>query len=81
MRDEGEGIDPTFMPHVFERLEQGESGSKRTGLGLGLAIARHIIDLHKGEIQAHSEGPGKGSTFVVTLPALAVMESSAANRV
>jgi PAS domain S-box-containing protein len=88
VRDEGEGIDPTFMPHVFERLEQGESGSKRTGLGLGLAIARHIIDLHKGEIHAHSEGPGKGSTFVVTLPALAganergrLMESSGSNRV
>jgi signal transduction histidine kinase len=67
--DQGEGIDPAFLPHVFERLRQADAG-KRSGLGLGLAIARHIVDLHHGEIQAESEGIGKGARFTVTLPLL-----------
>jgi signal transduction histidine kinase len=71
VRDEGEGIDPSFLPHVFERLRQGPGATKRTGLGLGLAIARHIIDLHRGEITAESDGIGKGATFTVTLPVVA----------
>jgi PAS domain S-box-containing protein len=66
--DEGEGIEPSFLPHVFERLRQADASAKRSGLGLGLAIARHIIDLHHGEIRAESEGLGKGARFVVTLP-------------
>ncbi|PYQ53011.1 MAG: hybrid sensor histidine kinase/response regulator [Acidobacteria bacterium] len=70
IRDEGDGIDPAFLPHVFERLRQGSGSSKRSGLGLGLAIARHIVDLHNGEITAESDGLGKGSTFTVTLPLL-----------
>ena len=65
--DQGEGIDPGFLPHVFERLRQADT-SKRSGLGLGLAIARHIVDLHNGEIVAESEGKGKGARFTVTLP-------------
>ena len=68
--DEGEGIDPAFLPHVFERLRQGDTGNKRSGLGLGLAIARHIVDLHHGEIRAESEGRGKGARFTVRLPLL-----------
>ena len=68
VRDEGEGIEPSFLPHVFERLRQADGAANRAGLGLGLAIARHIIDLHQGEITASSEGLGKGSTFTVTLP-------------
>ena len=68
VRDEGQGIDPAFLPHVFERLRQGDSDATRSGLGLGLAIARHIVDLHRGEIHAASEGLGKGATFTVTLP-------------
>jgi len=68
IHDEGEGIEPSFLPHVFERLRQGEGGVKRSGLGLGLAIARHIVELHHGEITAASEGIGKGATFTVTLP-------------
>jgi PAS domain S-box-containing protein len=67
--DQGEGIDPNFLPYVFERLQQG-TVSNRTGLGLGLAIARHIVELHHGEITADSEGRGKGARFVVTLPVL-----------
>ncbi|MBV9494629.1 MAG: sensor histidine kinase, partial [Acidobacteria bacterium] len=68
--DQGEGIDPSFLPHVFERLRQGEGATQRSGLGLGLAIARHIVELHHGEITAESEGQGKGARFTVTLPVL-----------
>jgi hypothetical protein len=68
VQDQGEGIDPSFLPHVFERLRQAEGASKRSGLGLGLAIARHIVELHHGEITAASDGPGRGATFTVTLP-------------
>ena len=70
VHDEGEGIDPSFLPHVFERLQQAEGATKRSGLGLGLAIARHIIDLHHGDITAESEGLGKGATCTVTLPVI-----------
>lgn len=65
--DEGEGIERSFLPHVFERLRQAE-GSSRSGLGLGLAIARHIVELHNGEITAESEGLGHGARFIVELP-------------
>lgn len=70
VKDEGEGIDPSFLPYVFDRLRQAEGSNKRSGLGLGLAIARHIIELHHGEIYAESEGLGHGAEFTVTLPAL-----------
>jgi len=66
--DDGEGIDPSFLPHVFERLRQAEGNAKRSGLGLGLAIARHIVELHHGDIKAESDGLGKGARFIVTLP-------------
>ncbi len=68
VKDEGEGIDPTFLPFVFDRLRQADASSKRSGLGLGLAIARHIIELHHGAIAAESEGVGKGARFTVILP-------------
>jgi len=67
--DQGEGIEPSFLPYVFERLRQGNVSS-RSGLGLGLAIARHIVELHHGEITAESDGPGKGARFTVLLPLL-----------
>lgn len=67
--DQGEGIDPTFLPHVFERLRQADGEAKRSGLGLGLAIARHIVELHNGEIIAASDGRGRGACFTVRLPA------------
>jgi signal transduction histidine kinase/CheY-like chemotaxis protein len=68
--DTGEGIDPAFLPLVFERFSQSDSSTKRRhgGLGLGLAIVRHIVELHGGQVKVHSEGKGKGSTFVVQLP-------------
>ncbi len=74
IRDQGDGIEPSFLPHVFERLRQADSSAKRSGLGLGLAIARHIIDLHNGEITAESEGLGKGATFTVMLPLISQQE-------
>ena len=68
--DTGLGIAPEFLPHIFERFRQGDSRFAREfgGLGLGLAIARHIVEMHGGTIQASSEGLGKGSMFQVRLP-------------
>ncbi len=68
--DDGDGIAPALLPFVFERFVQGEQALQRAkgGLGLGLAIARNIVELHGGRITAHSAGPGHGSEFVVTLP-------------
>ena len=70
VRDWGRGIDPLDLPHLFEPFRQvTESGSSHRGLGLGLAIARSIVDLFGGNLHAHSEGPGRGATFSLTLPA------------
>jgi signal transduction histidine kinase/CheY-like chemotaxis protein len=70
VRDTGAGIAPDFLPFVFERFRQGDAGSRRRygGLGLGLAIVRHIVELHGGSVAAESEGEGEGSTFRVRLP-------------
>jgi PAS domain S-box-containing protein len=68
--DTGQGISPEFLPHVFERFRQADATStrKHAGLGLGLAIVRHLVELHGGNVQAHSDGDGKGSTFTVRIP-------------
>jgi CheY-like chemotaxis protein len=66
--DNGEGIDPVFLPHVFEPFRQGASDTMRSGLGLGLAIVHRLVDLHGGRIAAESEGVGKGASFTVSLP-------------
>jgi PAS domain S-box-containing protein len=68
--DNGAGIDPSFLPFVFERFKQADSSLTRRvgGLGLGLAIVRHIVELHGGRVSAHSEGPNKGATFSIELP-------------
>jgi PAS domain S-box-containing protein len=72
--DTGIGISPAFLPHVFERFRQEDSSitRERGGLGLGLAIARHFIEMHGGTINASSSGEGKGSTFRVELPLMIV---------
>jgi CheY-like chemotaxis protein/two-component sensor histidine kinase len=72
--DTGLGISPEILPHVFERFRQGDSSSTRQhgGLGLGLAIVRNLVELHGGRVQAASDGIGRGSTFEVHLPIVAL---------
>jgi signal transduction histidine kinase/ActR/RegA family two-component response regulator len=71
VRDTGQGIAPEMLPHVFERFRQADSSSTRAhgGLGLGLALVRHLVELHGGTVAARSAGVGQGATFVVSLPA------------
>jgi CheY-like chemotaxis protein len=68
--DTGEGIAPGFLPHVFDRFRQADASTTRRhgGLGLGLSIARQLVELHGGSLRAASLGPGMGSTFTVSLP-------------
>jgi signal transduction histidine kinase/ActR/RegA family two-component response regulator len=74
VRDTGLGIDSKFLPRVFDRFRQADSSTTRSygGLGLGLAIVRHLVELHGGTVLAESEGPGKGATFSASFPLLAV---------
>jgi signal transduction histidine kinase len=73
--DDGDGIDSEFLPHIFDRFRQADSSTRRKhgGLGLGLAIVRHVVELHGGSVRAHSDGPGRGASFVVELPVAAVL--------
>jgi PAS domain S-box-containing protein len=68
--DTGQGIDPGFLPHVFDRFRQADSSMTRAhgGLGVGLAIVRHLVEMHEGQVGVESEGRGRGARFTVTLP-------------
>ncbi|HEV2800914.1 MAG TPA: response regulator [Pyrinomonadaceae bacterium] len=68
--DTGQGISPDFLPYIFDRFRQadGTTTRKHGGLGLGLAIVRHLVELHGGTIRAHSDGDGRGATFTLSLP-------------
>jgi signal transduction histidine kinase/DNA-binding response OmpR family regulator len=68
--DTGMGIKAEFLPYIFDRFRQADGSTTRSqgGLGLGLAIVRHLIDLHNGSVRVHSEGQDRGSTFTITLP-------------
>jgi CheY-like chemotaxis protein len=72
--DSGEGIEPQFLPHVFEPFRQAETSNTRVhgGLGLGLSIVRYIVEAHGGTVTAQSDGRGKGATFTVSLPVRAI---------
>jgi signal transduction histidine kinase len=72
VRDNGTGISPDFLPHVFEHFRQADSTSTRThgGLGIGLAIVRRLIELHGGTVAVESKGEGRGATFRIRLPLL-----------
>jgi PAS domain S-box-containing protein len=76
--DTGPGISPDFLPHVFERFQQGEQGPSRahSGLGLGLAIVRHIVELHGGTVHAESPGIGQGTVFTLKLPLIVIARTA-----
>jgi PAS domain S-box-containing protein len=78
IRDSGMGIHAEFLPHVFDRFRQADSRSTRVhgGLGLGLAIAKHLVELHGGVIQANSEGAGRGTLISIRLPVAAGLKSN-----
>lgn len=77
--DNGQGIRPDFLPHLFERFRQEDASTRRGqgGLGLGLAIVKHLVEMHGGTVIAESEGEGHGSTFTVILPVAAVQTPAA----
>ena len=79
VRDNGQGVDAALLPHIFDMFVQGPRGADRLegGLGLGLSLVRTLTELHGGKFSAHSEGPGRGSTFTMRLPASAPLAASA----
>ncbi|MBI4637135.1 MAG: response regulator, partial [Candidatus Rokubacteria bacterium] len=79
VRDTGQGIDPALLPHIFDRFRQADGSGRggKGGLGLGLAIVRHLVLLHAGTVTAASEGKGRGAIFTVELPVMAVSRAAA----
>jgi CheY-like chemotaxis protein len=78
VKDTGEGITPDFLPYIFDRFRQADASTTRHhgGLGLGLAIVRHLVELHGGTVFAASKGVGQGTTFTVTLPLLVAQDAA-----
>jgi signal transduction histidine kinase/DNA-binding response OmpR family regulator len=79
VKDQGAGIDPAFLPHIFDLFAQADQSLDRSqgGLGIGLTLVKHLVELHGGRVAAYSEGPGHGTEVVVTLPARVAGESQA----
>jgi signal transduction histidine kinase len=77
--DNGAGITQEFLPYVFDRFRQADGSSTRAqgGLGLGLAIVRHIVEMHGGSVRVESKGKGQGSTFTIEMPLLVTSEATA----
>jgi signal transduction histidine kinase len=77
VKDSGAGIEPDFLPHVFERFRQANGAFNRQhgGLGLGLAIVRHLVELHGGTVRVESAGVGRGSTFTIDLPRRSLVQN------
>ncbi|NEX59629.1 ATP-binding response regulator [Noviherbaspirillum galbum] len=78
VKDSGIGIDNDILPHIFDRFRQGDMGptKRHGGLGIGLSVVRSLVEMHGGAVQASSEGRGKGSRFVITLPVAVMRERS-----
>jgi signal transduction histidine kinase len=79
VKDQGAGIDPAFLPHIFELFAQADQSLDRSqgGLGIGLTLVKHLVELHGGRVAAFSEGAGRGTEVVVTLPARIATEAQA----
>ena len=80
VRDTGEGISPDFLPYIFEPYRQPDGSTRGQGLGLGLAIVRQLVELHRGTVRAESSGKGQGSCLTVTLPLMTAQKASQAIR-
>jgi PAS domain S-box-containing protein len=70
VKDNGQGVDSSFLPHIFEIFRQADSGTNRSqaGMGIGLAVVQQLVELHGGSVTAYSEGAGRGATFTIRLP-------------
>jgi hypothetical protein len=81
--DTGKGISPEFLPYVFDRFRQEDGSTTRTygGLGLGLAIVRHIVELHGGTVRAESTGVDQGATFTILLPLMQLKDATPSNSI
>ncbi len=82
VKDEGAGIDPSFLPHIFDLFAQADQSLDRSqgGLGIGLTLVKHLVELHGGQVHAHSDGVGRGTEVTVTLPAELGREAPSADQ-